>query len=222
MRQEMKITLPFYKIAYAVCFVIILSLIRGVSFSYEVGIALEAPLAILVSVFCADTYTQEITSKRSEINRLYPMKKRVSSIMQRMLVQEGFLFFLAIVGYGLFYLFQHPMGLSQENIFSQELKQFAVYAAAIIVTLIFWGSLSNMLSILLRNMWGGAGSCLILWLMTNSSSGDKLLGSWNLFSYTFRSIENDNDYAWMFGKILCILLSAVMAILLPQLLKKRG
>lgn len=222
MPQEIKITLPFYKIAYAVCFVVILSLARGVAFSYEIGIALEAPLAILAAVFCADTYAQEITSKRSELSRLYPMKKRVSSIMQRLFIQEAFLFSLALLGYGLFYLFQHPFGISQENYLMLEMKQFAVYAVAIMVTLVFWGSLSNTLSILFRNMWVGAGGCLILWVMTNSYSGDKLLGSWNLFSYTCRSIENDNDYAWMFGKLLCILLIAVMAILLPQLLKKRG
>lgn len=71
---ERKISLPAYKLAYAFCFVVILSLIRGINFSYEIGIAMEAPMAILAMVFCADTYTQEITSKRSEIHRLYPMK----------------------------------------------------------------------------------------------------------------------------------------------------
>ena len=62
---ERKISLPAYKLAYAFCFVVILSLIRGITFSYEIGVAMEAPMAILAMVFCADTYTQEITSKRS-------------------------------------------------------------------------------------------------------------------------------------------------------------
>ena len=57
---EIKIALPFYKIAYAVFFIVILSLVRGVTFSYEIGIALEAPMAILAASFCADTYTQEV------------------------------------------------------------------------------------------------------------------------------------------------------------------
>lgn len=103
---ERKISLPAYKLAYAFCFVVILSLIRGINFSYEIGIAMEAPMAILAMVFCADTYTQEITSKRSEIHRLYPMKKRLVSMGIRMLVQEIVLFALSAIGYGMFYSFQ--------------------------------------------------------------------------------------------------------------------
>ena len=64
---EMKICLTLYKVLYSLAFVVILSLIRGVTHTYEVGIACEAPLAILASVFCADTYVQEITSFRSEV-----------------------------------------------------------------------------------------------------------------------------------------------------------
>ena len=87
MKKEMKIVLPFYKIAYAVSFVVILSLIRGVVFTNEIGLSIEAPFAILTAVFCADTYVQEITSKRSEIHRLYPIRKRICSIMQRIIGQ---------------------------------------------------------------------------------------------------------------------------------------
>ena len=42
MKKEMKIVLPFYKIAYAVSFVVILSLIRGVVFTNEIGLSIEA------------------------------------------------------------------------------------------------------------------------------------------------------------------------------------
>lgn len=65
MKKEMKIVLPFYKIAYAVSFVVILSLIRGVVFTNEIGLSIEAPFAILTAVFlcghlCAGNYKQEI------------------------------------------------------------------------------------------------------------------------------------------------------------------
>ena len=53
MKKEMKIVLPFYKIAYAVSFVVILSLIRGVVFTNEIGLSIEAPFAILTAVFAA-------------------------------------------------------------------------------------------------------------------------------------------------------------------------
>ena len=76
MKKELKIVLPFYKVAYAISFVVILSLIRGVTYTHEVGIAIEAPFAILTAVFCADTYVQEIRSKRFEVHRL-SLKKEI-------------------------------------------------------------------------------------------------------------------------------------------------
>ena len=38
---ECKITLPAYKLVYAFSFIVILSLIRGINFSHEIGIAME-------------------------------------------------------------------------------------------------------------------------------------------------------------------------------------
>ena len=63
MKKEMKIVLPFYKIAYAVSFVVILSLIRGVVFTNEIGLSIEAPFAILTAVFCADTYFRKLQAR---------------------------------------------------------------------------------------------------------------------------------------------------------------
>ena len=52
MKKEMKIVLPFYKIAYAVSFVVILSVIRcSLVFTYEIGLSIEPPFAILTAVF---------------------------------------------------------------------------------------------------------------------------------------------------------------------------
>ena len=202
MKKEMKIVLPFYKIAYAVSFVVILSLIRGVVFTNEIGLSIEAPFAILTAVFCADTYVQEITSKRSEIHRLYPIRKRICSIMQRIMIQEFFLLLLAVLGYGLFFVFQKPVTHPATE---SEILQFIAYFLAIVVTIFFWGILVNTLSMLFRNMWMGIGSCLLIWVATNSTGGDKLFGAWNLFSYAFRDIENTADVTWLQGKALCML-----------------
>lgn len=220
---EIKLSLPLYKIAYSLFFVVILSIIRGVSFTYEIGIALEAPLAIMAAVFCADTYTQEIVSKRSEIERLYPMKNRVASMLKRMMIQEIYLLILAVAGYGMFYIFQRPFPpyASQSKV-EYELIMFIVYVAAIAVTLNFWGILSHTLSCLFRNIWAGTGCCFILWIMTNSAFGDRLLGKWNLFSYTFRNIENSRDFSWICGKTVCVILSMIMAAVIPAIIKKRG
>lgn len=223
MTKEMKISLPFYKIAYSIFFVAILSVIRGVTFTYEIGIASEAPMAALAAVFCADTYVQEINSKRSEVERLYPMKNRMASMAKRLMIQEVYLFVLAAAGYGMFYMIQRPRpfdGIVPGT--EAEFSLFLMYGAAIAVTLVFWGALSHTLSILFRNMWAGTGLCLILWLVTNSTAGEQILGKWNIFSYTFRNVEDNGDLSWLCGKMTCIVFILVMGAALPEIVKKRG
>lgn len=223
MRKEIKIALPLYKIAYAIFFIVILSLIRGVSVSYEIGIALEPAMAILAAAFCADTYAQEITSRRSEIERLYPMKKRIRSVGTRLLIQELFLLLLSAVGYGLFFLFQKPILLSVlPASYGDDLTQFFICLAAIAVTLCFWGILSNTLACIFRSLWFGIGGCLILWLVTNPAFGMRYLGSWNVFSYTFRNPKDSGDLRWLAGKGVCIVFYIAMTAVLPKLLKRRG
>jgi len=220
---EAKITLPVYKVSYAVFFVVMLSLVRGVTDSYEIGIALEAPMAILAACVLADTYTKEITGKRSEIWRLYSMKKRMHAIYRRVVIQEIFLLFAAAFGYGLFFLFQNPRTIDmRQNGSGTETGQFLVYLAAIAVTLCFWGMLSNLLSCLLRNMWIGIGGCLIVWLTANSSIGDRYLGAWNFFSYAFRDVENSSDSSWICGKMICACICIIMTAALPKIIEKRG
>ena len=219
MKKEMKIVLPFYKIAYAVSFVVILSVIRAVVFTYEIGLSIEPPFAILTAVFCADTYVQEIRSKRFEVHRLYSLKKRFFSMTKRLVIQELFLLLLAVAGYGLFFVFQKPMTHPGTK---SEWTQFAAYFFAITVTIFFWGVLANTLSMVLRNMWMGIGGCLIIWIATNSTGGDKLLGAWNLFSYSFRNIENAADFTWMYGKVLCLGIGLILLAALREIIRKRG
>lgn len=223
MGKEIKICLPLYKMAYSVFFVAILCIVRGVIYTNEVGVALEAPLALLAAVFCADTYVQEVSSKRAEIERLYPIKNRTRAILKRLLVQEGYLFLLAAAGYGIYCVIQRPLPLyGMQIVINDEIKMFFAYLAAIAVTLIFWGFLSHTLSCLFRNMWAGIGCCLLLWITTNSTIGDRLLGKWNVFSYTFRNIEDNGDLSWICGKMLCVLLILMMGVILPEIIKKRG
>lgn len=75
---------------------------------------------------------------------------------------------------------------------------------------------------LFRNMWMGIGSCLLIWVATNSIGGDKLFGAWNLFSYAFRDIENTDDITWLYGKALCICIGFILFIALPKIVRKRG
>lgn len=223
MAKEIKIVLPFYKIAYAVCFIVILSLVRGVAFTNEVGIALEPPAAILAAVFCADTYVQEVTSKRSELWRLYPLKNQMLSICRRAALQEIFLLVISAVGYGLFLLFQRPVhlyGVLQST--ESEVGMFLIFVSAVFVTIHFWGIVTLTFSCLFRNMWAGIGCSFLLWILTFSAAGEKYLGKWNLFSYAFRKVEDNTDLSWVCGKIVCMLVSILMIIMLPKIIEKRG
>lgn len=222
MKIERKISLPIYKLAYALCFVVILSLIRGVSYSYEIGIAMETPMAILAAVFCADTYAQEIISKRSEVHRLYPLRRRLRSMAIRITIQEFVLLILSAMGYAMFFLFQKPMSFYKAGQGESELQMFVIFFAVMLATLWFWGVLSNLLACLFRNMWAGVGFCVALWLVINSALGEKIFGNWNLFSYTFRNVTDSRDFRWLYGKGLCLLLCVLMAFLTPKIIKKRG
>lgn len=220
MSKECKISMPLYKIAYAVSFVILLSLVRGVYYSFEVGLALEPPMAILTAVFCADTYVMEIVTKRSEIWRLYPLKKRLYSIYMRLILQESFLLMLSAAGYGLFFLFQKPRISGIISI--SEAAQFWIFLASSLVTIVFWGIFSNTIACIFRNTWFGIGASLILWILTNSTLGNRYLGKWNVFSYSFRNVENSGDYSWICGKIVCICLGITAIAILPKIIEKRG
>lgn len=220
MKKEIKICLPFYKIAYSVFFIGVLSVIRGVNYTTEIGLALEPMMALLAAVFCGDTYVQEITSERSEVERLYPMKNRMVSMYQRLSIQETYLFVLSVIGYGMFLLIQRPVSFYEKEFY--ELYMFGSYAAAVAVTLFFWGMLSHAVSCVFRTMWAGIASCLILWIFTNSMIGEQILGKWNVFSYTFRNVEDIGDCSWICGKMVCLTLCLIMAGILPGIIRKRG
>lgn len=221
--REMKICLPFYKMGYALCFIIFLALIRGVGITGEVGPALEPFLAMLSAVFCADTYVREIVSRRGELWHLYPIKRRFAVLMERVAVQEMFLFCLALLGYGVSFWFHKPSpgyGVSLEP--EKEAVLLLLYLFAAGTAMVFWGMFSFTLSCIFRNMWAGIAGSVILWVSTNSQAGNKYLGKWNLFSYAFSDIMDMGDLGWMCGKLLCVGMSLAMLFLLPEIIKKRG
>ena len=218
MKKELKICLPIYKILYSAAFVFILSFVRGISSFGEIGIALESPIALLTVVFCADTYLVELQNKRRDVFRLYPVKKQTAAILRRLLIQMIYLVFIAIAGYGLFY-WQKPRevigGITSG-------AAFGLFLAAIPGTVLFWGIFSMTISNIVRNLWAGIGMTLCIWFALVSQAGSRFFGKWSVFSYTFRKIDQVNDFSWMYGKSLSILLAVLMILLIPVLLKKRG
>ena len=63
LKKEVKICMPYYKIAYSIAFVVILSAIQPVVYANEIGQAVERAVSLLAVVFCADTYPNSISDK---------------------------------------------------------------------------------------------------------------------------------------------------------------
>ena len=89
-------------------------------------------------------------------------------------------------------------------------------------TVIFFGVLSMTLSNLFQNQWAGIGGSFLLWLTLYSTSGDKVLGRFNIFAYAFRELDGPEDFSWLWGKAAGILIAVFLLGWLPHILKKRG
>ena len=105
--------MPYYKIAYSIAFVVILSAIQPVVYANEIGQAVERAVSLLAVVFCADTYLVEVQSKRSEVFCLYNLKKQAGVVYKRLFVQVAYLIGISLLAYGLFY-WQKPVNLTEE------------------------------------------------------------------------------------------------------------
>lgn len=218
MKSEIKICIPFYKIAYSASFIIVICFIHPIIYVNEIGAAIEEPMALLTAIFCADTYLIEVQCKRSEVFRLYSLKQQIRVVFRRLWIQIFYLSILSFAGYGIFY-WQKPVKLVPEltNGIS-----FGIFCIAIVGTIVFWSVLSLTICNLWRNMWAGIGSVFILWFGFISKGGDKLLGKWNPFSYSFCDMAEIMQWNWLCGKIICVILAMVLLVLFPKILKKRG
>ena len=218
LKQEIKICLPFYKIVSSLLFIFILSLVRGISYVEEIGIAIEEPRAVLAMVFCADSYLVEVQSGRSDIFKLYSFKKQMAVIWKRILLQVFYLMIITMAGYGLFY-WQNPERWAEEI---SEAGMFGIFIPAVAVTILFFSLFSVTVSNLFRNLWAGIGLSFVFWLFFVSKSINELLGTWSLFAYSFRSLEEPYNFNWLYGKLMTVIFAFILAALMPVILKKRG
>ena len=218
MKKDLKISLPLYKVIYSLVFAIILSLIRGVIYVDEIGVAMEPALAMLTIVFCSDTYLMEVQNRRGEVFHLYEKKRKMAVILRRLTVQILYLIAVSILGYGLFLLFQKPITLSTVS----PTAIFGMYMIAVTGTVVFWSVASMTICNLWRNVWAGIGSTLVLWLLLNSQVGNSILGKWNIFSYMFCPVDQMSSFSWMYGTVASVIVALILVGLIPTILKKRG
>lgn len=207
MKYEMKICLPAYKIVYSVCFVIMLSLVRGITDVVEIGIVLDAFMAVLAGVFCADTLQMEYTGKRWEIFSLYPVKYRLRAMWQRMAIQWMYLCLLSVFGYVCFF-WQRPGNMDEVS----EILLFFMTIAAVAVSVLFFGMTAFTFANLCGNSLAGIGISIVVWLITYSAWGERVLRNGNVFAFVFRNTKNGADTGWILGKGIAVVLAVFMAL----------
>lgn len=217
MNKEMKICVPIYKLIYSLAFIVLLSVVRGVGYVDEIGVAMQSAIALLAIVFCADTYLTEIQSHRGEVFHLYDTKHKSTVIFRRIMIQDIYLFGISLLGYGCFYL-QKPTILSGTS----QISLFAMFALAIAGTILFWSVVSMTICNLWRNMWAGIGTTLGLWIVLSSQFGHQIFGDWNVFSYTYRVTEEAGNMWWLCGEAVSIMITFILVLFVPVILKKRG
>lgn len=212
LKKEIKICLPVYKIAYSVLFGILLALVRGVSDVRMIGLAIIPYSSFLAVVFCADTYEIEYREKRWEIMALLPDRNKGKAVRRRIWIQMCYLLVISCLTYVCFY-WQSPRNIAEDS----QLALFGIYILAAGAILTFWALLGITIVNLINNLWAGIGIVGILWLFLYSKAGEAVLGSFNVFSYTFQFYEGKNtgNLSWVTGIIVACLLSAVMYACIP-------
>lgn len=218
MKQEIKICLPGYKIWYALFYVGMLSLIRGIADVEEIGIALDANLALLAIVFCAETYMMEHSGERWEVFSLFPLRNRSRAVYRRFVIQIAYLCLLSYLGYFLFY-WQRPVLRGENSL----ILLYGSYFLAVTVTVLFWGIFSMTMANLFQNTWMGIGLSLVVWLVINSKTAIKVLGDFSVFAYSLSSNPyTKGDFSWLWGKAVAAVFALFMLAAVPYILKKRG
>ncbi|MBD5543814.1 MAG: ABC transporter permease [Lachnospiraceae bacterium] len=217
MKYNVKIAIPFYKAAYSVLFVIILAFVRGISDVREIGGAMDANIALLAMVFCADGYYQEVSGGRWEVFWLCPSKTKWQTLLQRFFLQITWLIIVAMAGYFVFY-WQRP-GKPEEL---SELALWLQFGFAVIGSIFFFGSLSFTLVNLWNNLWAGLGISAICWSLLNSTTGQKLPEALYVFAYGGKGIGllDAGSEKWILGKFSAMVFGSLLLFLGGRKVKK--
>ena len=217
MKKEVKICMPYYKIAYSIAFVVILSAIQPVVYANEIGGAVERAVSLLAVVFCADTYLVEVQSKRSEVFCLYNLKKQAGVVYKRLFVQVAYL-----IGISCWHMdsLLAETGESDRRIRWRCLVWNLLYCDS--RNCLFWSVLSVTVSNLVRNRWIGMGVVLLFWFFSISGKATQFLKNWGPFSYGTCDFGKLTEWRWLGGKVLCVVFAGMMLAFVPKILKKRG
>ncbi len=169
MKHNIKIVITLVKICYSISFMVILAFIVGISSVSEIGAAMDANVALLAIIFCADTFEQELQANRWEVFYILPARSKYLTICQRILVQIAYLILLISIGYWVFF-WHKPAGLITGN----EMLLYVTTILACAVSAFFFAILSITLVNLFHNLWAGIGATLTVWFLMNPTFQNKI------------------------------------------------
>ena len=218
-KYNVKIAVPFYKAVYSILFVIILAFVRGISDVREIGAAMDANIALLAMVFCADGYYQEFSGGRWEVFQLCPGKRKWQTLLQRFFLQVIWLTIIAMAGYFVFY-WQRP----EKSFETSDMVLWLWFGFAAIGSIFFFGSLSFTLVNLWNNLWAGLGISVIVWSLLNSTTGQKLPEALYVFAYGAKGtgfLDSSLKGNWIWGKLSAMLLGSILLLLGGWKVKKK-
>lgn len=214
MKYNIKIGITPAKLCYSICFALLLALIRGVSSEKEIGAAMDANIALLAMIFCADTYYQEIQSDRWEVFYLVPPRSRYLTICQRLFAELIYLALLTVICYLAFYA-----RFSGNFIQSSEIPIDITAILACCASVFFFGTFTFTLVNVFGNLWAGIGGALLVWSVLNSALGRKLPAFINVFAYG--NYTEDSSREWIAGKLTAVVLSGLLILINYKLLNRQ-
>lgn len=169
-KYDLKISLPLYKILYALIFMVAIVIVRGVSSAGEIIVAIEPNIALLASVFMADNYYKEYTNGHIQVFYGYPLKKKCVAELKRFFINWLYLLILASMTYCGFVLIYRPINFSSTPYYLMIINTLIASG----ISMFFMGMLSFTITNHTQNIGIGIGSAVLIWGILNSTIATKL------------------------------------------------
>lgn len=155
------------------------------------------------------------SGQRWEIFLLKPLSGRICTIYRRWLIQVLYLYVLFLVWYFVFF-WQNPYPIRERPLETE----YGYYAVALLGTILFWSLLTVVISNAAKSQWIGIGVSAVVWIITNSKTGEALFGRYNLFAYSASHPVKGKTADWIFGTMIQIAIAALFVLLIPWIEKR--
>lgn len=206
MRQEIKITLPLFKIAYSVIFMVLIILVRPIGSLSEIISALEPNIALLAGIFMADNYYKEYWENRISTFYRYPTSNKYRALIKRSVISWVYLMLLVAISYLGFVWFYQPANYT--TISNVEMYKATMVACG--ASMFFMGAFSFTFTNLFQSLGAGIGITLLLWLSMTSTIRDIFPSELQLFCIVGGDIQAGSLQPYYQSRIIYFIIGACL------------